>query len=153
MLKIGDQLPAFRLPNQLGNFVSSEALVGKYALVVYFYPKDDTPGCTAEACSFRDQYADFEEIGAKVMGISADSVDAHKLFAEKHNLTFDLLSDLNNEVRTTFGVPKSFFGLLPGRVTYVFDKTGALLHIFNSQLYARRHITEAIQALKASEAV
>lgn len=150
MLKTGDQIPSFRLQNQNGEWVDSKELLGKFKLVIYFYPKDDTPGCTAEACSFRDQYADFEDVGAKVIGVSADSVASHKQFAEKHRLTFDLLSDPKNEVRQLFGVPKSFFGLLPGRVTYVFDARGRLLHSFNSQLNAKRHIEEAIQALQAS---
>lgn len=150
MLKTGDQIPSFRLQNQNGEWVDSKELLGKFKLVIYFYPKDDTPGCTAEACSFRDQYADFEDVGAKVIGVSADSVASHKQFAEKHRLTFDLLSDPKNEVRQLFGVPKSFFGLLPGRVTYVFDASGRLLHSFNSQLNAKRHIEEAIQALQAS---
>jgi peroxiredoxin Q/BCP len=150
MLKTGDQIPSFRLQNQNGEWVDSKELLGKFKLVIYFYPKDDTPGCTAEACSFRDQYADFEDVGAKLIGVSADSVASHKQFAEKHRLTFDLLSDPKNEVRQLFGVPKSFFGLLPGRVTYVFDARGRLLHSFNSQLNAKRHIEEAIQALQAS---
>lgn len=150
MLKQGDQLPTFLLQNQHGKWIDSKDLQGNFKLVIYFYPKDDTPGCTAEACSFRDQYSDFEDVGAKVIGISADSIASHQRFAKKHRLTFDLLSDPKNEVRQLFGVPKSFFGLLPGRVTYVFDKKGELLHSFNSQLNAKRHIEEAIAALKAN---
>lgn len=144
---IGDQIPSFELPNQNGELVSSDAFIGK-PHVIYFYPKDDTPGCTAEACSFRDQYEDFRDIGAEVIGISADSPRSHKRFAEKHNLPFILLSDKNNLLRKQFGVPKSYFGLLPGRVTYVIDNQGTVKHIFDSQSQAKKHVKEAIKHLQ-----
>ncbi|MBU1370209.1 MAG: peroxiredoxin [Bacteroidetes bacterium] len=147
-LNMGDLLPEFKLQNQKEQWVNSNQLVGESALVIYFYPKDDTPGCTAEACAFRDQYEDFTAAGAKVIGISADAVESHKQFAEKYRLSFDLLSDTNNEVRRSFGVPKSMLGLLPGRVTYVFDKKGRLIHQFNSQFNAKKHIEEALVALR-----
>jgi peroxiredoxin Q/BCP len=146
-LKVGDQLPEFDLLDQNGERFSSEQLKGN-AFVLYFYPKDDTPGCTAEACSFRDSYEEFEEMGAKVVGVSADSPEKHKQFAEKHRLPFTLLSDKGNQLRKAFGVPKSFFGLLPGRVTYIFDENAKLLHSFNSQLKVNQHIKEALTYLK-----
>lgn len=147
-IKTGSRIPSFILPDQNGQNINIEDLVGKSNLVIYFYPKDDTPGCTAEACSFRDQFADFEDIGAKVIGISSDSVKKHKAFAEKHNLPFTLLSDVNKKVRKAFGVPADMLGLLPGRVTYIIDKKGIVRHVFNSQFNTTKHVEEAIKVLK-----
>lgn len=146
-VKVGDQVPSFELANQHGDIVSSDSFIGR-PFVIYFYPKDDTPGCTAEACSFRDQYEDFKDIGAEVIGVSADSPQSHLRFAEKHNLPFILLSDKNNELRSRFGVPSSFFGLFPGRVTYVVDNQGVVQHVFDSQLQAKKHVKEAIKHLQ-----
>ena len=135
-------MPDFQLPNQNGEIVSSSSFRGK-PVVIYFYPKDDTPGCTAEACSFRDSYEDFTDAGAEVVGISADSPASHAAFAKKHRLPFVLLSDVGNKVRRQFRVPKSFLGLLPGRVTYIFDKNGVCQRVFDSQLNAKKHVAEA----------
>ena len=109
---VGDRIPEFALPDQHGNIIDIKSFLGKQDLVIYFYPKDDTPGCTKEACSFRDQYEDFKELGAEVIGISSDDTDSHKQFAEKYNLNFTLLSDANGQVRKQFGVPTNFFGLV-----------------------------------------
>ncbi len=147
-IKTGDKIPSFALPDQNGEKVDIDHLIGKSNLVIYFYPKDDTPGCTAEACSFRDQFADFDDSGARVIGISSDSVKKHKQFAEKHNLPFTLLSDVNKKVRKAFGVPSDMLGLLPGRVTYIVDKKGVVKHVFNSQFNATKHVEEAIKILK-----
>ncbi len=141
-----NKLPKFSLKNQDNIAVDSNSFLGA-PVVIYFYPKDDTPGCTAQACSFRDSFDSFKDLNVMVVGISADSPASHKKFAERYNLPFTLLSDEKNEVRKLFGVPKSFFGLLPGRVTYVFDKDGNLVHQFNSQLKATQHIAEALTAL------
>lgn len=146
-LKKGDNLPDITLKNQIGDLIALRDFIGKKALVVYFYPKDDTPGCTAEACGFRDKYEEFEELGATVIGISSDSIGSHRLFAEKHQLNFNLLSDPNRAAEKAFGVPRNLLGLLPGRVTYVFDKSGQLSEIFSSQLQATRHIKEALKVL------
>lgn len=105
-------------------------------VVVYFYPKDDTPGCTAEACAFRDQYQDFTQAGAEVIGISSDGPESHAHFAGKHRLPFVLLSDQGGAVRKAYGV-SAMLGLLPGRVTFVLDKSGTIRHMFSSQLRAR----------------
>jgi peroxiredoxin Q/BCP len=120
----------------------------EFPLVIYFYPKDDTPGCTKEACSFRDSYESFQDMGARVIGISADDVASHKAFAVKYRLPFDLLSDPGNAVRKQFGVPADLFGLIPGRVTYVFDRQGVCVKVFNAQLQAEQHMTEALKALQ-----
>jgi peroxiredoxin Q/BCP len=117
-------------------------------VVLFFYPKDDTPGCTKEACAFRDDYQQFGELNAEVLGISSDSVKSHGGFVEKHGLPFTLLSDEGDEVRELYGVPNTL-GLFPGRVTYVVDKEGVVRHIFSSQLNAIGHVDEALKALRA----
>ena len=148
MIQIGDKIPAFTLQNQDGTPVDIMEFIGQKTVVLYFYPKDDTPGCTKEACSFRDQYTVFQDLGCEVIGISSDAPAAHKAFALKYQLPFPLLADEKKEVRTLFGVPKSLFGLLPGRVTYIIDKTGVVRGIFNSQLNATQHIDEALKVVR-----
>ncbi|WP_246008212.1 peroxiredoxin [Chitinophaga lutea] len=145
-LTTGSKVPDFELKDQDGkNFKLSDALA-KGPVVVYFYPKDDTPGCTKEACSFRDSFEQFKDEGVQVVGISADDVASHKKFAEKYKLPFTLLSDTNNKVRKLFGVPKSM--MLPGRVTYVLNKNGVVVHQFNSLTQATQHVEEAMAAIK-----
>lgn len=149
-IKEGDTIPNFKLKNQKGEQVKIFDYIGKKNLVLFFYPKDHTPGCTREACSFRDQYDAFLKAGAEVIGISGHSVESHKNFAEKYNLKYQLLSDNGNKVRKLFGVPANLFGLLPGRVTYVADKTGKVISIFNSQMQVEKHVEEALKALHES---
>jgi peroxiredoxin Q/BCP len=144
-LSAGTPAPDFSLEDQNGRRVSLADLRDRN-VVVYFYPKDDTPGCTREACSFRDQYTDFTDAGAEVYGISSDSPASHRAFAAKYELPFTLLSDPDGKVREAFGVPATL-GLLPGRVTYVIDKQGVIRHAFNSQLSPARHVAEALQVL------
>lgn len=127
--------------------MSLRSFRGKKAVVVYFYPKDDTPGCTAESCAFRDQYEIFKETGAEVLGISADTVESHRQFSGKYKLPFYLLSDLDGTVRKLYGV-KATLGILPGRVTFVVDKEGIVRHSFSSQLQPTKHIEEALKILK-----
>ncbi|MDP3679697.1 MAG: peroxiredoxin [Flavobacterium sp.] len=146
-LKVGDIIPNFKAKDANGNDFDSQNIVGKKPLVIYFYPKDNTPGCTAEACSFRDQYEDFKDLGAEVIGISSDSVSSHQQFSEQYKLPFILLSDNDKKIKTLFGVPSGLFGLLPGRVTYVTDKNGVIQMIFDSVL-ATKHIAKALQAIK-----
>jgi thioredoxin-dependent peroxiredoxin len=146
-VQVGDRVPTFSLPTQSGNTVNFEDFIGKSTVVLYFYPKDDTPGCTAEACSFRDSYEVFKQAGAEVIGISSDSAESHQKFASKHSLPFVLISDKGGVVRKLFGVP-STMGILPGRVTYIIDKQGIVQHIFNDMLNAQKHITEALKVVK-----
>jgi peroxiredoxin Q/BCP len=148
ILNIGDSIPKFTLKDQNNNDFYIDKFLNKKPLVIYFYPKDDTPGCTAEACSFRDAFEVFKDLDAEVIGISADDVNSHKNFAEKYGLQFTLLADTENKVRNLFGVPKSLLGLLPGRVTYIVDKTGTIIHIFNSQLQTQKHISKSLSILK-----
>jgi len=147
-IKIGSNIPSFTLPDQNGNLFNINSVLSKKNLVIYFYPKDDSPGCTAQACSFRDQFEVFTEADAVIIGVSGQSVKSHKEFAEKHRLTFTLLSDEGNKLRKQFGVPTNLLGLLPGRVTYVADKTGKVIYIFNSQINATKHVDEALRILK-----
>ena len=146
-LAVGDTAPPFTLNDQRGTPVSLGDFAGRKNVVVYFYPKDDTPGCTKESCTFRDQYTAFTDVGAEVLGISSDSEQSHRAFAEKYHLPFPLLADTGGAVRKLFRVPKSL-GLLPGRVTFVIDKRGIIRHVFNSQLNPTKHVDEAIQVLK-----
>ncbi len=150
-IKIGSAIPSFALSDQNGQVFDIKSVLGKKNLVIYFYPKDDTPGCTKEACSFRDQFEVFTNADAVIIGISGQSVESHKKFAEKYRLRFTLLSDDENKIRKRFGVPTNFLGLLPGRVTYVADKTGKVIYIFNSQTQASKHVDEALRILKESK--
>ena len=146
-VKVGDRAPDFTLPSLTGEPVSLESFLGQKAIVLYFYPKDHTAGCTAEACSFRDSYEVFQEAGAEVIGISSDSEKSHQQFAKQHHLPFILLSDLGGVVRKFYGVPATF-GLLPGRVTYIIDKQGIVRHVFSSQFAPQMHVAEALKVLK-----
>jgi peroxiredoxin Q/BCP len=149
-LKVGDVVPAFSAKNTEGNLFESQSIVGIKPVVIYFYPKDDTPGCTKQACSFRDQYEDFKALGAEVIGISGDSFTAHQKFANKYKLPFILLSDQGKTIRQLFGVPTALFGLLPGRVTYVIDNKGVIKLIFD-QMAPKSHITKALEMIKKME--
>jgi len=146
-LKIGSTIPSFTLPDQNGNLFDINSVLGKKNLVIYFYPKDDSPGCTAQACTFQDQFEVFTQADAVIIGISGQSVKSHKEFAEKHRLSFTLLSDEGNKIRKQFGVPTNLLGLLPGRVTYISDKTGKVIYVFNSQTNATKHVDEALRIL------
>jgi len=147
-IKIGSSIPSFTLPDQNGNVFDINSVIDKKNLVIYFYPEDDSPGCTKEACSFRDQFEVFKEADAMIIGISGQSVESHKEFAEKHRLRFTLLSDEGDKIRKQFGVPTNLLGLLPGRVTYIADKTGKVIYIFNSQIQSTKHVDEALKILK-----
>jgi peroxiredoxin Q/BCP len=145
-LLAGDRAPLIALPDGNGIERRSDALGGK-PLVLFFYPKDDTPGCTAEACAFRDSYADLRALGAEVWGVSGDDAASHLRFAQRHNLPYPLLVDRENALRRAFGVP-SVLGLLPGRVTYVMDGEGVIRHVFNNLLDGAAHRREAVEALR-----
>jgi len=150
-VKVGERAPDFSLPDAEGRTFRLSEERGKKPIVLYFYPKDDTPGCTREACGFRDQYEEFQRLGAEVVGVSSDSSASHQRFAAKHRLPFTLLADEGGAVRRLYGVPATL-GLLPGRVTFVIDREGIVRHVLNSQLDFRRHITEALANLDAQAA-
>lgn len=145
-LQVGDRAPDFSLPDQNGQTVSLSQFAGR-PVVLYFYPKDDTPGCTAEACAFRDQYSVFQEAGAVIIGVSGDSVADHKQFAAKYNLPFLLVSDKDNRLRKAYGVPNTLL-VLPGRVTYVIDPNGTIQLVFNSMLDFAGHVDQALQVIR-----
>ena len=146
-VKVMDRAPDFSLPSQDGKIVSLKDFLGKKSVVLYFYPKDDTPGCTKEACTFRDSFQGFQDAGAEVLGVSSDSPESHTRFISKHHLPFTLLSDQDGTVRKLYGVPASM-GVLPGRVTYVIDKDGIVRLVFNSMLDAPKHVSEAMRIIK-----
>lgn len=148
MLKTGDKIPNFTAKDLDGKVFDIQNYIGKKPLVIYFYPKDNTAGCTIQACSFRDQYQDFTDLGAEVIGISSDSVTSHQKFSQEYKLPFVLLSDSDQKIRNLFGVPKGLMGLLPGRVTYVIDKEGIVKMIFDNGLMVKKHISKALEAIK-----
>lgn len=145
-IQVGDLAPDFTLTGANGQPVSLQSVLRKGPVVLYFYPKDETAGCTAQACAFRDAYEDFKKQGAEVIGISSDSAASHEKFASHHRLPFLLVSDEGGKVRRLYGVPTNL-GFLPGRVTYVIDSTGVVRHLFNSQLQTSRHVKEALAIL------
>ncbi|WP_321331733.1 redoxin domain-containing protein [uncultured Bacteroides sp.] len=147
-VKVGSTVPSFSLKDQNGKTFVLDSVLGKQNLVIYFYPKDDTPGCTKEACSFRDQFEVFKDKNTMIIGISGQSVQSHLDFAHKYQLNFTLLSDEDNSVRKLFGVPSSAMGTIPGRVTYIVDKKGKVVFMFNSLVNAEKHVEEALRVIK-----
>jgi thioredoxin-dependent peroxiredoxin len=146
-VRVGDLAPDFTLPDQRGVPVRLGDLIGKKNVVLYFYPKDATPGCTAEARAFRDAYDTFIAADTEVIGVSSDSIKSHGRFAAKHDLPFILLSDRDGAVRKLYGVER-WLGIVPGRVTYVIDRDGIVRTVYSSQLAATRHVQKASQAVK-----
>jgi len=144
-IEVGDMIPDFSLPDQDGKLFEIKNVIGKKKLVIFFYPQDGSHGCTREACYFRDLSEIFDQADAMIIGISGQSIESHKKFAEDFKLTYPILSDEDSKVRKLFGVPSSFLGLIPGRVTYVADKDGNVVFIFNSHLQAERHVDEALK--------
>ena len=150
-VKAGDLAPDFALDTADGRTIRLSDYREKSEVVLFFYPKDDSPGCTAEACSFRDSHEDFLDAGAVVIGVSSDNAGDHQAFAGKHRLPFPLLTDAKGSLRTLYGVPKTL-GLIPGRVTYLIDRNGVVRHIYSSQLRPVSHVKEALQALQSIRA-
>ena len=147
-VSVGSMVPSFSLKDQFGNTFVLDSVIGKQNLLIYFYPKDDSPGCTKEACSFRDQFDVFKNSETMIIGISGQSIKSHLEFANKHRLNYTLLSDEGNKVRKLFGVPSNLLGLVPGRVTYIVNKKGMVVFMFNSQINAEKHVEEALRIVK-----
>jgi len=145
-LKVGDKVPNFIAKDTNGNDFDSQSIIGKQPVVIYFYPKDETKVCTEQACSFRDNYQEFKDLGAEVIGISADSVQSHLKFKSKFNLPFILLSDADKKLRKLFGVENDLI-FIPGRQTFVADKNGTIIMVFNS-MSGKIHIEKALEILK-----
>ena len=150
-LAVGDRLPDVTLPDASGTPVRLHDRLGKKTLVVYFYPKDETAGCTAQACSFRDQYEDFTAAGAEVIGISADDAASHASFAAHHRLPFTLLSDREGEAQRAFGVKRALFGMIAGRVTFVVDRGGTVRYVFDSLVRAEAHVAKSLEVVRSLE--
>jgi len=146
MLAIGDSMPDFVLKDQAGDSFDSKSLKGK-AVVIFFYPKDYTPGCTAEACSFRDHYVEFQQMGAEVIGVSTDSVSRHHKFSNAYQLPYRLLADTNRSIAKRFCVGSHLFGLISQRVTFVIDQRGKIILIHNDMRPAS-HIRKALDTLR-----
>jgi len=146
MLRVGQRAPEFELRDQNGAVVQLKGLRSQGPVVIFFYPKDDTTGCTKEACRFRDDFARFRQTGAQIVGISSDSAESHQRFAAKYALPYTLLSDPGGRVRKLYGAA-SFFGLMPGRATFVIDREGMVRHVFSSQTKFEEHVDEAFRGL------
>ncbi len=144
---VGDSAPDFAREAHTGQTVTLSEYRGQKAVVLFFYPKDGTPVCTAEACSFRDSHEIFAETGAVVIGVSSDSHEKHRRFAAENRLPYLLLSDADGSLRSLFGVPKTM-GIFPGRVTYVIDREGVVRHVTDVQLSSARHIAESLEIVK-----
>lgn len=145
-IKVGDHAPDFTLSDQNGDMIALKDFIGKKVIILYFYPKDNSPGCTTQACTFRDEFETFKDHNAEIIGISSDTVVSHKEFQIRYSLPFTLLSDKKGKVRKQFGVSSSL-GLIPGRVTYIIDKRGIVRHIFNSQVRVKAHVDKALEIL------
>lgn len=146
-LQVGDLAPDFTLPRSSGELTSLSDFRGRSDVVLFFYPKDYSPACTAEACSFRDSYEVFCKRQAEVVGISADSLLSHQQFAAQFRLPFVLLSDSDGSVRQRYGVARTF-GIFPGRATYLIDRSGVIRYIFSSQFLPLKHVSNALRVLE-----
>lgn len=144
--EVGDVAPDFSLLDQNGERITLKDFLGNRVVVLYFYPKDNTSVCTAQACGFRDNYVSFSDAGAEVIGISSDSVESHQGFSSEHQLPFHLLSDEDGRVRKRYGA-SALLGI-PGRVTYVIDKQGVIQLKFSSMFSADKHIQEALDLVR-----
>lgn len=147
MLSKGTKVPPFTGTTSENESFDVASILGKKPIVIFFYPKNNTPVCTKEACAFRDAFEDFTDHGVSVIGISSDSVASHKAFASQHRLPFTLLSDEKGEIQQLFGVERQFFGLFSSRITFVIDKNGQIAKAFKSQLQPEKHVQEALEAL------
>ncbi|OWP56526.1 MAG: peroxiredoxin [Thermoplasmatales archaeon B_DKE] len=143
-IKVGEKAPDFKAVSDTGSSITLSDALKDGPVVLYFYPKDETPGCTTEACTFRDRWDDIKKLGATILGVSSDSLESHKKFKEKRNLPFTLLSDPDKSIRKLYGATGA---ILPPRITFVIDTDGTIRHVYNSQLNARNHAVEAINAL------
>ena len=144
---VGDRAPDFTLPDAEGRPVRLAGLLSKKAVVLYFYPKDETPGCTAESFAFRDAYDDFMAAGAEVVGVSRDDGASHRRFATHHKLPFVLLSDPEGRVHDLYGV-RSRLGFLRDRVTFVIDRAGIVRHLFTSMIDMKGHVNKALPIVR-----
>ena len=149
-IKVGDLFPDFKLEDEKGTSFQLRTSLKKNYLVIFFYPKDDSPGCTMQACHFRDNYSIFNNLNCDIIGISSDSVNKHKEFQNKYSLPFTLLSDSSSELRRSLELPKDFFGLTLGRITFLINSKREILFIFRSSLNMKAHINAVLKVLKST---
>lgn len=147
-IAVGQRAPAIDQEAHDGSRIKIGEGTGEGITVLYFYPADETKGCTAQACSFRDDFEVFQRAGARVVGVSGDSLDKHRAFAKNHRLPFPLLSDRGATLRKAYDVRRTL-GLIPGRVTFVIDAAGVVRHVFDSQLRAKTHVSEALAVVES----
>ncbi len=145
-LKVGDRAPDFTGLSDDGGKISLSDKLKDGPVVLYFYPKDETPGCVAEACSFRDRWDEITRLGATVLGVSSDSLESHRKFKSNRKLPFTLISDESKDIRKAYGATGT---LIPPRITYVIDKRGIIREVYNSQINASNHVEVALKALKS----
>jgi peroxiredoxin Q/BCP len=147
-INVGDVAPDFSLPALRGGEVKLSDFRGKKNVVLFFYPRDSSPGCTREACSFRDAYEDFVGAGAEVIGVSSDSLEDHATFAARFKLQMQLLTDAGGKVRAQYGIKRTL-GLIDGRETFIIDKAGIVRHVFRSQVRVHKHVAESLAVLQS----
>jgi len=151
-LTIGSLAPDFTLNSNLGTVFNLKKSLGKKIIVLFFYPKNNTPGCTKESIMFRDSFHQFQNYNAELIGISSDTVESHCDFISKYNLPFILLSDPNNKVRKLYS-SYFFLNLFPGRDTFIIDQNGVIQYIFSSQFKINQHIIKALKIVKKLKSI
>ena len=148
-LRVGDKAPDFTGISDSGEKITLSEKLKEGPVVLYFYPKDETPGCVAEACAFRDRWEDVRKLGATILGVSSDSAESHKKFKANRNLQFTLIADEDKQIRKAYGATGT---LIPPRITFVIDKQGNIREVYNSQLNASNHVEVALKSLKSVQA-
>ena len=148
-LRVGDKAPDFTGISDSGEKITLSEKLKEGPVVLYFYPKDETPGCVAEACAFRDRWEDVRKLGATILGVSSDSAESHKKFKANRNLQFTLSADEDKQIRKAYGATGT---LIPPRITFVIDKQGTIREVYNSQLNASNHVEVALKSLKSFQA-
>ena len=146
---VDTKFPEFNLYDEKRKFITEEDINGKWS-VIFFYPKDESPGCTLQSCSFRDKYEEFNTLGVQIFGVSSDSVSSHKKFKEKHNLQYSLLSDKGGILAENLGLKKNL-GFLPARVTLIVNPEGIIIYAHTSQLGITGHVRKALNEIKVRE--
>ena len=146
---VNTKFPEFNLYDEKRKFITEEDINGKWS-VIFFYPKDESPGCTLQSCSFRDKYEEFNNLGVQIFGVYSDSVSSHKKFKEKHNLQYSLLSDKGGILAERLKLKKNL-GFLPARVTLIVDPKGIIIYAHTSQLGVTGHVRKALKEIKVRE--
>lgn len=147
--RVGDHAPDFPLGDASGRTLAD--LRPGADVIVFFYPRDNTPGCTAQACSYRDDYEELRRLGAEVIGVSGDSAESHRGFAGRHRLPYQLVTDGDGSIRRRFGV-RPTWGFIPGRVSFLVDRAGVIRAIHESQFRPAGHVPAMLAALRRVQA-